>query len=70
MSTPLQTFLTPGETALRLLFLFLDIPPEALNDDLVRVFAGFISFLFWLCVLRFVVNLAARILGFEHRGRQ
>lgn len=65
----LETFLIPGEAALELLLFLFDIRPEAQDPQLITVFAGLLSFLFWLCVLRFVGMLALRILGLDRGGR-
>ena len=65
----LDTFLTPGEIALEWLFLLLGISSHSQDPQIVLVFAGLISFLFWLCVMRFVGQLALKILGIERKGR-
>ncbi|SNX61247.1 hypothetical protein SAMN06296273_2698 [Nitrosomonas ureae] len=66
--TTFETFLIPGHYALRIILSFLQIFEESIEPALLSVFAGFISWVFWMAVIRAVWAITLRIFGFGGRG--
>lgn len=64
-----ETFLIPGEKVLRIILSFLQIHAEDIEPALLSVFAGFISWVFWMAVIRAVWAITLRIFGFGGRGQ-
>ncbi|MDV6341102.1 hypothetical protein R2103_04880 [Nitrosomonas sp. Is24] len=67
--TPFDTFFIPGQYVLRIFLSFLQINPENFEPALLSVFAGFISWVFWMAVIRAVWAITLRIFGFGGRGQ-
>lgn len=67
--TPFDTYLIPGKFLLGLLLKFLQLSAEKIEPSLLVVFAGFISWLVWMTIIKIVWTLTLRIFGFEPRGR-
>lgn len=66
---PFETFLIPGEYALRFILKFLQIDVEIVDPVLFVVFAGFISWVIWMAILRAIWAITLRILGFDSGRR-
>lgn len=67
--TTFETFLIPGHYALGIILSFLQIHEESIEPALLSVFAGFISWVFWMAVMRAVWAITLRIFGFGGRGQ-
>jgi len=64
---PFETFLIPGEFALRFILKFLQIDVAIIDPALFVVFAGFLSWLIWMTIIRGIWAITLRIFGFEPR---
>ncbi len=67
--TPFETFLIPGKYVLRLILSFLQVHTEEIEPTLLAVFAGFISWVIWMAILKAVWSITLRIFGFDSRRR-
>ena len=67
--TTFETFLIPGHYALRIILSFLQIYAGSIEPALLSVFAGFISWVFWMAIIRAAWAITLRIFGFEGRGQ-
>jgi len=64
---PFETFLIPGEYALRFILKFLQIDVEIIDPVLFVVFAGLISWLIWMAIIRAAWAVTLKLFGFGHR---
>lgn len=64
---PFETFLIPGEYVLRIILKFLQIDVAIFDPSLFIVFAGFISWLIWMTIIKAIWAITLRISGFEQR---
>ena len=67
--TPFETFLVPGKYVLGLILSFLQVHTEDIEPTLLIVFAGFISWVIWMAILRAIWAITLRILGFDSGRR-
>ncbi len=65
--TPFETFLVPGKYVLGLILSFLQVHTEEIEPTLLTVFAGFISWIIWMAILRAIWAITLRIFGFDSR---
>jgi hypothetical protein len=64
---PFETFLIPGEYVLRFVLRFLQIDVAVFDPALLVVFAGFISWVIWMAIIKAIWAITLRIFGFEPR---
>lgn len=64
---PFETFLIPGEYVLRFILRFLQIDVAIFDPALFVVFAGFISWVIWMAIIKAIWAITLRIFGFEPR---
>ncbi len=67
--TPFETFLIPGKYVLGLILSFLQVYTEDIEPTLLIVFAGFISWVIWMAILRVIWAITLRIFGFDSGRR-
>jgi len=65
--TPLEVFLIPGQFLVELILDFLQTNATEIEPTLITIFAGFISWIFWMGVIRAVWAITLKLFGFGHR---
>ncbi len=65
--SPLEVFLIPGQYLVELILNFLQTDTADIEPTLITIFAGFISWIFWMAVIRAVWAVTLKLFGFGHR---
>ncbi len=65
--TPFEVFLIPGQFVVGFILDFLQTDTTVIEPTLITIFAGLISWVFWMAIIRAAWAITLKIFGFGPR---